>query len=69
MLPKVNVLQHGPSPFKDAVLTHAIKAAEKNGRVITIMYDISGCDEALWAKTILKDWQVHMDPAAYGSLL
>lgn len=53
----VNELEHGSPTFKDAVLTHALRAAERNGRIVSIMYDISGADESLWAETILRDWQ------------
>ena len=53
----VNELERGSPTFKDAVLTHALRAAERNGRVVTLMYDISGADESLWASTILRDWQ------------
>ena len=55
----VNELQHGTSgrDFKDAVLTHALRAAEQNGRIVSLMYDISGADESLWAATILRDWK------------
>jgi hypothetical protein len=56
----VNELQGGacsrPGCFKDAVLSHALRAAEANGRVLSVMYDISGAQEDKWAATILKDW-------------
>lgn len=52
---------HGLSGFrgreKDAVLTHALRAAEANGRVVSVMYDISGAKENEWAGLILKDWK------------
>ena len=43
--------------FKDNITLHALRAAERNGRVVSIMYDISGATEEGWASTILKDWQ------------
>ena len=56
----VNELQPGgPTPsraFKDAVLTHALRAAEREGRVLSVMFDISGASEDEWASTILLDW-------------
>ncbi len=53
----VNELQGGNSEFKDAVLAHALRAAERNGRIVSVMYDISGADESRWAETILRDWR------------
>ena len=53
----VNELEHGSDGFKDAVLLQALRAAERNGRAVSIMYDISGADESLWAETILRDWR------------
>ena len=43
---------------KDTVLTHALRAAEANGRVVSVMYDdISGAEENEWASsaTLLTD--------------
>jgi hypothetical protein len=42
---------------KDAVLLHAIRAAEANGRVVTVMYDTSGAPESKWDELILGDWK------------
>ena len=42
---------------KDGVLLHALRAAEANGRVLSVMYDISGAHEATWASLILRDWR------------
>jgi len=50
----------GPGPErdkKDGILLHALRAAEANGRVLSVMYDISGAKEATWASDILRDWR------------
>jgi len=45
------------SAFKDNILVNAIRAAENTGRVLSVMYDISGAAEDKWAATVLSDWQ------------
>ena len=54
----VNGVKSGSSQQakKDAILTHALRAAEANGRVVSLMYDTSGAKESEWASLILADW-------------
>jgi len=53
----VNGLEAGTKAFKDAVLCSALRAAVENGRVVSVMYDISGASEGAWAANVLGDWQ------------
>jgi len=48
---------YGPNLDKDIILKNAVAAAERTGRVISLMYDISGASEELWATAILNDWK------------
>jgi hypothetical protein len=41
----------------DQVLINVRSAAEANGRVFFVMYDISGATESDWARALQQDWQ------------
>ena len=41
---------------RDTILLNALSAAEKYGRVVGVMYDISGCTAEDWAENLLQDW-------------
>ena len=52
----VSGLEHGRSATMDSILVNAVRAAEATGRVVSVMYDISGANEGTWDTTIRTDW-------------
>ena len=43
--------------YYDNITLSALSAAKKYGRVVAMMYDISGCGDDAWARTA-EDWCV-----------